>query len=201
MLNLRHHPSPAAAVLRPTSWMLERADYVSMVGFLFLDTRVRGSPSPSPPLRGGQPPFYVRRRVPKCDGRVLSASSCLRAIRRWRPSHTSPISPAHARTGESRTRPRRLSLALPRDGTPPSDGAGEPDRPRPARGGVITEHFWATPRSGRRTLEYRSSIRGGVWRRRLALEGELARSMAGRSAACLAASPTSAFLAKGRRSR
>jgi uncharacterized protein YqjF (DUF2071 family) len=186
--------------------------FVSVVGFLFLDTRVLGAAIPwhrdfeEVNLR-----FYVRRHAP--DGVRRGVVFIKEIVSRWAIAATARLlygekyeslpmrhmvpaegaaRPAHAEyLWRSRGLWNRLHLAP--SGEAAEAGAGSEEE-------FITEHYWGYSRlRGGGTVEYRvEHPRWRVWQAASALLECDAANLYGRQfAAALAASPSSAFLADG----
>jgi len=212
MLNYAIDPAPLLPLVPPGTELdgWSGRTYVSMVGFLFLDTRVRGLAIPfhrhfeEVNLR-----FYVRRRGPEgwrrgvVFVRELVPRRAIAVVARLLYHEPYLALPMRHETGESagrvraayhwRFRRRWHSLEVTAQGEPGPAAPG-------SEAEFITEHFWGynAQRDGG-TLEYRvEHPRWRVWAATDSrLEGELAPLYGPALAACLAASPTSAFLAEG----
>jgi len=184
----------------------------SIVGFLFLDTRVLGAPVPfhrnfeEVNLR-----FYVRRRAETEERRgVVFVRELVprRAIawlaRRLYGERYVSVAMSHVR---SETPVRRLEY---RWGSGKTAGRIE-IRPRgeaavPAEGGetqFVCEHYWGYTHRGRRaTLEYRVEHPAWrVWSADASFEGDVARLYGPAFVPYLRGQPSSAFLAEGSRVR
>ena len=215
MLNYRVPPEWLAAFV-PAGTELDSWDgaaYVSLVGFLFRDTRVFGIPIPfhrtfeEVNLR-----IYVRRVV---DGEVRRAVTFLRelvprraialvarltynepyralAMRHRIELHgrdTTPSTVAYEWRESSRW--TRLAVEPVGDGEPLRSGSEEE---------FITQHYWGyTRQRDGSTIEY--EVRHPAWRvwqlRSAVIEGDLAPVFGERFATVLAGRPHSAFLADG----
>lgn len=214
MLNWRVTPEllgphvPAGTTL--DTW--QGAHYVSLVGFLFRDTRVLGVPIPfhrdfeEINLR-----FYVRRRVADevrrgvCFLRELVPR---RAIA-WtaRATYNEPYRAVpmwHRMVGKDAEPPTRVEYAW-RDGSEWNRIVAEPTGPwRPLAAGsheeFITEHYWGyTRQRNGDTIEYR--VTHPAWRTRAlsshAIDGDLARTYGSVFQGIMAQAPESALIADG----
>ena len=183
--------------------------YVSVVGFLFVDTRVWGCPIPyhrefeEVNLR-----FYVKRRAD--DGwrravvfvKEIVPRAAIAMTARWLYGENYVALPMQHRiedAGETRTvsyswgRQQEHRLEMVVSGDPRDVTAGSEEE-------FITEHYWGYVR-GRRgaTIEYR--VEHPRWRVRSAtsarFSGNVSALYGGEFVECLAGPPTSAFLAEG----
>jgi uncharacterized protein YqjF (DUF2071 family) len=196
------------APLVPAGTELDRFDgrcFATVVGFLFLDVRVRGLAIPfhtrfeEVNLR-----FYVRREH---EGEVRRAVVFVRElvplpavafVARWRYGERySALPMRHRVTDELVTYEWRrdgrwegLRLEPAGDWAPAAEGSEEE---------FITEHYWGCAATPRGTVEYRvEHPRWSVSRARSAsVDCDAERLYGARFAAVLAAAPSSAFLADG----
>ncbi len=196
------------APLVPGGTELDRFDgrcFVSVVGFLFLDVRLRGLPIPfhtrfeEVNLR-----FYVRRRH---EGEVRRAVVFVRElvplpavalVARWRYGERySALPMRHLVTDalvtyEWRHRGRWEGLRLePAGDWAPAEAGSEEE--------FITEHYWGYSATSRGTVEYRvTHPRWSVSRARSAsVSCDVERLYGARFADALSGAPSSAFLADG----
>ncbi len=179
--------------------------YASVVGFLFLDTRVRGVPVPlhtrfeEVNLR-----FYVRRQAE--DGarrgvifvRELVPRRAVALVARWRYGERYSALPMRHAVTDSLVRYewrhggrwQGLRLEPAGDWAPAEPGSEEE---------FITEHYWGYAAGRRGTVEYR--VEHPRWRvsraRAASLDCDAERLYGPGFAAALAGAPTSAFLADG----
>ncbi len=193
--------------LVPRGTELDRFDgrcYVSLVGLLFLDVRLRGHRVPfherfeEVNLR-----FYVRRRVGAETRRAvvfvreLVRLPTVALVARWRYGERYSALPMRYRvdersaTYEWRRGGRWQGLRLEAEGetAPPPSGSEEE---------FITEHYWGYSTTRRGTIEYRvEHPRWRVCRARASVDCDAERLYGPGFAAALSRPPSSAFLADG----
>ena len=178
--------------------------YVSLVGFLFLDVRLRGMPVPfhtrfeEVNLR-----FYVRRRA---GGESRRAVTFVRELvplpavaiaARWRYGERYSSVPMRHRVGGGTVayewrfggRWQGMRLAVSPEAAPAEPGPAEE---------FVTEHYWGYARTRRGTVEYRvAHPRWNVSRARAEVDCDAERLYGAGFAAAMSAAPRSAFVADG----
>ena len=188
------------------------ATYVSLVGFLFLNTKIKGVPVPfhrdfeEINLR-----FYVRCEAPEGTRRgvvfvrEVVPRWAVASIARWIYNENYVACPIHSDTREpSNGTPGLIEFRWKHDGNWLRFGAefsGQPGYPtKGSEEEFITEHYWgyASRRDGS-SIEYRvEHPRWKVWpASRVITEGDFARFYGQKFGRVLASEPTSAFVADG----
>lgn len=221
MLNWRVDPALVAPYVPPGTVpdTFEGATIVSLVGFRFLETRVRGLRVPMhTDFEEVNLRCYVKREVPRPTGpevrrgvsfvKELVPRSAIAAVARWayeepyewRPMRhrietTAAGVPTYVEySWRSRTMPDRW-------GRMAVETESEPSQPREGtEAHFVTDHYWGyTARRDGRTSEYQ--VQHAPWRvwpaRRALLEADLAELYGAGFAEAMAGTPSSAFLADG----